>query len=95
MASRGEARHTLVLYRSSTRADTTLRSVCQRARDGSAQVTVVALARQEAPRNGCCDTRSVLWNRVCRDLANEDLARASRAVGTETGVEFAILAASD
>jgi hypothetical protein len=95
MASRGKARHTLVLYRSSARADATLRSVCQRARDGAARVTVVAVARQEAPRNGCCDTRSVLWNRVCRDLANEDLARASRAVGTETGVEFAILAAPD
>jgi hypothetical protein len=95
MATRGEARHTLVLYRSSARADTMLRSVCQRARDGAARVTVVALARQEAPRNGCCDTRSVLWNRVCRDLANEDLAKASRAVGTETGVEFAVLTAPD
>ena len=87
--------HTLVLYRSSDRADAGLRSVCQRARDDTSRVTVVALARQEAPRNGCCDTRSVLWNEVCRDLANEDLSRASRVVGNQEGVEFDVLAAPD
>ena len=70
-----------------------LRSVCQRARDGASRVTVVVLARQEFPRSGCCDTRSVLWNEVCRDLANEDLSRASGAVGDQTGVEFDVLAA--
>jgi hypothetical protein len=87
--------HTLVLYRSGDRADAGLRSVCQRARDGGSRVTVVALARQEAARNGCCDTRSVLWNEVCRDLANQDLSRASRTVGTQAGVEFEVLAAPD
>ena len=87
--------HTLVLYRSSDRADTALRSLCQRARDGASHVTVVALARQENARNGCCDTRSVLWNKVCRELANEDLSRASRAVGNQAGVEFEVLAAPD
>ena len=87
--------HTLVLYRSSERADSALRSVCQRARDGGSRVTVVALARQERPRNGCCDTRSVLWNRLCRELANEDLSRASRAVGDHAGVEFDLLQAPD
>jgi hypothetical protein len=84
--------HTLVLYRSSDRADAGLRSVCERARDRASRVTVVALARQEAPRNGCCDTRSVLWNEVCRDLANEDLSRASRAVGNQAGIVFEVLA---
>jgi hypothetical protein len=87
--------HTLVLYRSSDRADTALRSLCQRARDGASHVTVVALARQEEARNGCCDTRSVLWNKVCRELANEDLSRASRAVGNQASVEFEVLAAPD
>ena len=85
--------HILVLYRSSDRADTTLRSVCERARDSGSRVTVVALARQEDPRNGCCDTRSVLWNQLCRDLANEDLSRAFRAVGNQPGVEFDVLTA--
>jgi len=87
--------HTLVLYRSSDRADTALRSLCQRALDGASRVTVVALARQEDPRNGCCDTRSVLWNEVCRDLANQDLSRASQAVGNQAGVEFEVLTAPD
>ena len=56
-------------------------------------MTVVVLAREEKARNGCCDTRSVLWNRLCRDLATEDLSRAARAVATKAGVEFGILTA--
>jgi hypothetical protein len=95
MTTPAQGTHTLVLYRSGDRADTALRSLCERARGGEARVTVVALARQEFPRNGCCDTRSVLWNEVCRGLANEDLARASRAVGNQPGVEFDVLAAPD
>lgn len=95
MATPLGGRHTLVLYRSSDRADTALRSLCQRSRDGASRVTVVALARQEDPRNGCCDTRSVLWNEVCRDLANQDLSRASQAVGNQAGVEFEVLTAPD
>jgi hypothetical protein len=95
MAIPAEGTHTLVLYRPSERADNALRSVCQRAREGASRVTVIALARQEAPRNGCCDTRSILWNEVCRDLANEDLSRAARAVGNQAGVDFDVLAAPD
>ena len=63
------AAHTLVLYRPSARADVTLRSLCQRAREGATRVTVVVLARQEAQQKGCCDTRSVLWNDLSRQLA--------------------------
>lgn len=95
MAIAAGGTHTLVLYRSSDRADTALRSVCERARHDASRVTVVALARQEPPRNGCCDTRSVLWNEVCREMASEDLSRASRAVGNQAGVEFEVLAAPD
>jgi hypothetical protein len=54
---------------------------------------VLALAREEKARRGCCDTRSVLWNQVCRDLATEYLSRASRAVDRQAGVEFGILTA--
>jgi hypothetical protein len=95
MSSPPDGTHTLLLYRSSDRADAALRFLCQQARDGASRVTVIALARQEHPRNGCCDTRSVLWNEICRDLANEDLRRASRAVGNQAGVEFEVLAAPD
>lgn len=79
--------HVLVLYRSSDRADAKLRSISER----GSRVTVVALARQESPRSGCCDTRSVLWNGVCRDLAHEDLARAWRVIGDRAAVDFHVL----
>jgi hypothetical protein len=67
--------------------------MCSRALEGGSLVTVVVLAREEDARNGCCDTRSVLWNRVCRDLATEDLSRAARAVGGYRGFEFGVLTA--
>jgi hypothetical protein len=89
MAQSLDREHVLVLYRSSERADAGLLSACER----GARVTVVALARQESPRSGCCDTRSVLWNGVCRDLASEDLARAWGVVGERAGVEFHVLVA--
>ena len=95
MAIQAQRRHTLVLYRSGERADIALRALCRRALDGGALVTVVSLARQEDARSGCCDTRSVLWNKVCRDLATEDLSRASRAIGKQAGVEFGIVNAPD
>lgn len=95
MAMPAEGTHTLVLYRSSNRADSALRALCERTRDAAARVTVVVLARQEDPRNGCCDTRSVLWNEVCRDLAKEELSKASRAVGNHVGVAFEVLPAPD
>lgn len=93
VATPSRPRHTLLLYRSGERADDALRGVCSQALDGGSLVTVVVLAREEDARNGCCDTRSVLWNRVCRDIATEDLSRAARAVGTQAGVEFGILTA--
>ena len=81
--------HLLVLYRSSQRADAALRSLAERA----SRITVVVLARQEAPRSGCCDTRSVLWNSVCLDLAQEDLSRALGAIGGRARAECHLLVA--
>jgi hypothetical protein len=48
-----------------------------------------------APGDGLVNTRSVLWNGVCRELAQEDLSRALHAVGNQAGVEFEVLAAPD
>lgn len=79
--------HALVLYRSSERADASLRAISERI----SRVTVVVLARQEAEGRGCCDTRSALWNRVCRELASEDLSRARRAVADLEAVDFHVL----
>jgi len=57
------------------------------------RVTVLALAAEERTTSGCCDTRSVLWNQVCRDFAHEHLARAARLVAPHSDVEFDVLAA--
>jgi hypothetical protein len=38
------------------------------------------LVAQEPEDPGCCDTRSVLWNEISRDLGREHLSRAALAV---------------
>ena len=43
------------------------------ARSG-APLTVVSLAREEPTGRPCCDTRSVYWNGVQRELAETELA---------------------
>lgn len=83
----GRGPHTLVLYGASSRADEVLRRVV---RDAGRRVTVLALAFHES-ESGCCDTRSVLWNEVCRDLAREDLARAARALDSGHTVDLEVL----
>jgi hypothetical protein len=85
--------HTLVVYRPSTRADDALRRLCLAARESGTRVTVLAVAREEPASSGCCDTRSVLWNRICRDLAGEHLTRAAEVVGCEGDVDFGVVVA--
>jgi hypothetical protein len=75
-----EEPHTLVVYGSSPRADAALRQLAQTTSQHGGRVTAVRLVAQESEAQGCCDTRSVLWNEICRDLAREDLARARLAV---------------
>lgn len=72
--------HKLVLYRSSRRADAELQGLAEATRERGGRLTVLSLARQESQSRGCCDRRSVLWNRICRELAREDLARAALAI---------------
>jgi hypothetical protein len=84
--------HTLVVYRPTSRADDALRSLCLAAREHGGRITVLSLAAEEGVSSGCCDTRSVLWNQVCRDFAREYLARADQVVGAHHGnVEFGVL----
>jgi hypothetical protein len=85
--------HSLVLYRPSARADDALRRRCLDAREHGRRVTVLALAAEERPHSGCCDTRSVLWNRICRDLAGEHLRRAALLVDRNPDVDFGVLVA--
>jgi hypothetical protein len=86
----GAIPHTLVVYGSSSRADSVLQELGKAAREGGRRVTVLSLAAEE-PDSGCCDTRSVLWNEICRDLAREHLARASRALKSTESVELEVL----
>ena len=88
-----ELEHSLVLYRPSARADEALRRRCLAARAQGRRVTVLALATEERSARGCCDTRSVLWNRICRDLAGEHLRRAAQLVDGSPGVAFDVLVA--
>jgi hypothetical protein len=75
--------HTLVLYGHSARADAVLGELARRARARGDHLTVLSLAHEEPVRRFCCDTRSPLWNAVCRDLASEDLTRARMAIEDE------------
>lgn len=93
MAPVSQDRHTLVLYRASERADAALRDLCLAARERGSRVTVLALAPQERPASRCCDTRSVLWNGICRDLARNDLRRAVQALEGRAEVDFDVLLA--
>jgi hypothetical protein len=87
--------HTLVVYRAGERADAALRGLAELVRERGGRLTVVALAVEEPASRGCCDTRSVLWNRIARELAQEQLAKG-RAVLAENGTEgeLAVLAHS-
>lgn len=91
MATQEMGTHTLVLYRSSDRADATLHALRQRYGGEAGRVTVVVLAREEPGQNGCCDTRSAMWNEMCRVLAKEELAKASRTLEGRAGIELEVL----
>jgi hypothetical protein len=86
--------HTLVVYRSSPRADAALRALAETALADGGRVTVLSLVVQEPEKNGCCDTRSVMWNGVLRGIAREDLARARMAVEDHPAVALDVLAFS-
>ena len=83
--------HTIVVYRPSSRADDALRGLCLAAREHGGRITVLCLAAEEPVSSGCCDTRSVLWNEICRDHAREDLARARLAVEGHAGVDLDVV----
>jgi hypothetical protein len=83
--------HTLVIYRASERADAALGDLARVVRERGGALTVLALAVEEPVGRGCCDTRSVLWNGIERELAEGDLARARMAVVDAPEVELGIL----
>ena len=69
--------HRLLVYGPTERADAALREAGRRAREEGDRLTVISLVREEpTSRPRCCDTRSRLWNEICRELAGRDLTRA-------------------
>jgi hypothetical protein len=87
----GDASHTLVVYRSGARADDALRGVADSAAEHGGRLTVLKLVAQEPEHAGCCDTRSVLWNEISRDLGREDLSRARLAVAGDEAVDLDVV----
>ena len=83
--------HTLVVYRASERADAALGELARSASESGDRLTVVVVAVEEAVGRGCCDTRSVLWNRLARERAGEELMRARLAIDDDPRVELGVL----
>jgi hypothetical protein len=91
MATAGGEAHTLIVYGAGRGADAALRRLADSASAHGRRLTVLKPAVQESEDRGCCDTRSVLWNEISRDLARDDLARATRAVEGHDGVHLEVV----
>jgi hypothetical protein len=92
MAIEGRGSHTLVVYMPSPRADAALREVGRTSSARGGRVTVLRLVVQEPESRGCCDTRSVLWNGISRELAREDLTTARLALECDPAVDVEAVA---
>jgi hypothetical protein len=77
----------LVVYSAGARGDAALRDAVR----AGGELTVVALAPVERSDRQCCDTRSVYWNGVQRELAMSELARARLVVEGVEGITLEVL----
>ena len=91
MATAGGDAHTLIVYGAARGADGALRTLADSASAQGRRITILKLVIQEPENRGCCDTRSALWNEISRDLAREDLARASRAVDGHVRLDMEVV----
>ena len=83
--------HTLVVYGASARGDASLREAARASRRQGGRLSVVALAPVEPEHSRCCDTRSVMWNGIQRELAQSELCKARLAVEDDAGVDLEVL----
>jgi nucleotide-binding universal stress UspA family protein len=60
------------------------------ATSSAATLTLVAVAVIEDERRGCCDLRAVLWNRMQRELAAEQLRAAEQQLGAGVHPRLAV-----
>ena len=82
---------TLVVYGASARGDASLREAARASRRQGGRVSVVALAPVEPEHSRCCDTRSVMWNGIQREMAQSELCKARLAVEDDAGVDLEVL----
>jgi nucleotide-binding universal stress UspA family protein len=68
--------HVLAFVDHSRRSDEVVSVAQDLAASTGARLTLLAVAVIEDERRGCCDLRSVLWNRMQRELAAEQLRTA-------------------
>jgi len=83
--------HILVLCEDSLRGAAAIQQAAELAARADARLTVVAVAVTEPEDTGCCDTRSVYWNGVVRELAARDLDRARSLIGADAVAEFKLV----
>jgi nucleotide-binding universal stress UspA family protein len=83
--------HVLAVYEPSRAGDDAVRRAVELAAEVGARLTVVTVAVCEPTDSGCCDTRSVYWNEVQREIAGDELSRARMAVGSDAAAEFRVI----
>jgi nucleotide-binding universal stress UspA family protein len=83
--------HVLAVYERSRRGDDAVRRAAELAARSDARLTVVTVAVSEPTDRKCCDTRSVYWNEVLREIAADELDCARLAVGSRAAVEFRVI----
>jgi len=83
--------HVLVVYEPSRRGEAAVRHAAKIATKAGARLSVVTVAVVEATDCHCCDTRSVYWNQVVRELAEDELAGARDVVSLNAAADFRVV----
>ena len=84
--------HVLAVYEPTRHGHDAVRLAAETAEEGRARLTVVTVAVVEPTDQKCCDRRSVYWNGVIRELADDELVSARRLFGASGGAEFRVVA---
>ena len=80
-----------MVYGAGEAADTALRETAKAAQREGRRLSVVALAPVEPEHARCCGVGSVYWNRLQRELAESELARARLVVEDDGVVDLNVL----
>ena len=83
--------HVVVLYKASPCGRAAIQEAAQLAAAAGARLTVVVAAVAEPEGTRCCDTRSVYWNGVVRELAAHELGDARDMLGANTTADYRVV----